>query len=289
MDIFVPIFKVDAARREVHGVMASEVKDKAGEVFDYATSKPYVQEWSQEALERTAGAGQEHSLGNVRAQHSKIAAGKLTGITFDDAGKRVLVIAKIVDDQEWEKVEAGVYTGFSIGGSYVKRWPDGGTIRYTAKPSEVSIVDNPCNADATFTLVKANGAFEYRSFAQPTELSQLIVKVRGQIAELTKKINDLAERRAASPQSASFDTKGREVEKGDIVARELEKALANGTRIDVVGSEVSTAPRFQTVESIGVGIRTAPGGRFVPDGFENNDVAKGELNKALANGMRVDC
>src|SRR5260370_5782996 len=116
MDIFIPIFKADKSRREVHGVVAEEVKDKSGETFDYLTSKPYVQAWSEEALQRTANAGQGHSLGNVRAQHSKIAAGKLVDITFDDAAKRILVIAKIVDDNQGKKVEESVYTGFSIGG-----------------------------------------------------------------------------------------------------------------------------------------------------------------------------
>ncbi len=163
MNIFIPIFKADGARREVHGVMAEEVKDKAGEIFDYASSKPYVRAWSEEALQRTASAGQGHSLGNVRAQHSKVAAGKLVDITFDDAAKRILVIAKIVDDNEWAKVEEGVYTGFSIGGSYVKRWADGAAIRYTAKPTEVSIVDNPCMAGATFSLIKADGFTEQRN------------------------------------------------------------------------------------------------------------------------------
>jgi hypothetical protein len=125
------------------------------------------------------------------------------------------------------------------------------------------------------------------------ELSALIVQVRGQFGELMTKINALAANRtaAAARQSAKFVTKGAEsdVEWNDTAKQELEKALNNGTRIDVAKTEVSTSSRFQTVESIGVGVRTAPGGRFVPDGFENNDVAKAELNKALSNGKRVDC
>jgi hypothetical protein len=291
MDIFVPILKVDAQKREVYGVMAEEVKDKAGEIFDYETSKPYVKAWSEEALNRTVNAGQEISLGNVRSQHSNVAAGKLVDIQFDDKGKRIPIIAKIVDDNEWKKVEEGIYTGFSIGGSYVKRWSDGAAIRYTAKPNEVSIVDNPCMAGAAFVMVKANGAFEYRGFSgtpsnPPSELSALIVQVRAQMDELTKRITALAERRAAATASARFNANGRDVERSDEINRGfLNKALANGTRIDAPGTEVSAA-RFQPVETIRVGVRTAPGGRFVPDGFEKNDVAAAELEKALANPKR---
>jgi hypothetical protein len=72
------------------------------------------------------------SFGNIRGQHNpKIAAGLLKSIEFDDEAKRIDFCAKIVDDQEWAKVEEGVYTGFSPGGSYAKRWPDGGYHRYT--------------------------------------------------------------------------------------------------------------------------------------------------------------
>ena len=72
------------------------------------------------------------------------------------------VAAKIVDDNEWKKVLEGVYTGFSIGGRYTRKWPDilGGKMvnRYTAAPSEVSIVDQPCvSAAKFFTVHKADG------------------------------------------------------------------------------------------------------------------------------------
>jgi hypothetical protein len=165
MNIFARITKVDAANRLVHGVMAEEKPDKSGEVFDYESSKPYVKEWSDDAVTKTHHAGQDVSYGNVRAQHNgKIAAGKLVSLDFDDKNKEIPIIAKIVDEQEWKKVEEGVYTGFSIGGDYVKRWADGKHIRYTARPKEVSIVDNPCMYGATFTMVKADGAEEQRNF-----------------------------------------------------------------------------------------------------------------------------
>ena len=166
LDFFLPLAKVDLDRRIVTGVATAETPDRSGEICDYASSKPYFEKWSAEALEASGG----KSLGAVRAMHGRIAAGKLTGISFDDDGKRIVVEAKIVDDEEWRKVAEGVYTGFSQGGRYVKRWPDPDTslIRYTAEPHEISLVDLPCLPDATFEVVK-DGVVEKRAFAGRAE------------------------------------------------------------------------------------------------------------------------
>ena len=100
--------------------------------------------------------------------HGKVAAGKISAIAFNDDEKRIEIAAKIVDDEEWRKIEEGVYTGFSQGGLYAKRWADPETpdfTRYTACPSEISLVDLPCLPQATFELVKADGVHEKRAFA----------------------------------------------------------------------------------------------------------------------------
>ncbi len=151
--MFIPITKIDTARQEVWGYGALEQPDATDEIMDYESSKPYFERWSQGAQKRSGG----KSLGNVRAMHSNVAAGKLVAFNTDDARKGFYIGAKIVDTNEWKKVEQGVYTGFSVGGKYVKRWPDRehpGMIRYTAGPSEFSIVDAPCIPGATFDIVK---------------------------------------------------------------------------------------------------------------------------------------
>jgi hypothetical protein len=160
MNLFAKLTKVDAQRREVHGLLAEEEKDRSGEIFDYTSSKPYVLAWSQRMQQASGG----KSYGNVRSQHGKTAAGLLTGISFDDLGKRIPIVARIVDKNEWEKVVQGVYTGFSIGGAYLRKWQDGNATRYTANPYEVSIVDLPCMPGATFSMVKADGGVEQRTF-----------------------------------------------------------------------------------------------------------------------------
>ncbi len=166
LDLFLPLAKVDLDRRLVTGVATAETPDRSGEIFDYASSKPYFEKWSAEAAAASGG----KSFGAVRAMHTPIAAGKLTDIAFDDNAKRITVVAKIVDDAEWAKVQEGVYTGFSQGGRYVKRWADAdsGLTRYTADPHEISLVDLPCVPDATFDVVK-DGMVEKRSFASRAE------------------------------------------------------------------------------------------------------------------------
>ena len=68
-------------------------------------------------------------------------------------------------DAEWTKVEEGVYTGFSQGGTYARRWTDEvGAKRYTADPHEISLVDLPCLAEARFEMVKIDGSHEWRCF-----------------------------------------------------------------------------------------------------------------------------
>ena len=106
LDLFLPLAKVDVDQRTVQGVATAERPDRAGEICDYASTKPYFEAWSAEAEAASGG----KSLGAVRAMHGRVAAGKLTDISFDDEGKRILVAAKIVDDDEWQKVMEGVYT-----------------------------------------------------------------------------------------------------------------------------------------------------------------------------------
>jgi len=169
LDLFLALAKVDVDKRVIQGVATAEAPDRAGEICDYASTRPYFEAWSAEALKASGG----KSLGAVRAMHGRVAAGKLTDIAFDDEAKRILVSAQIVDDDEWRKVQEGVYTGFSQGGRYVKRWPDpeSGLTRYTAEPTEISLVDLPCLPGATFEVIK-DGAVEKRAFAARPDAPQ---------------------------------------------------------------------------------------------------------------------
>ena len=169
MKLFAQIRKVDEEKRLVYGRAAEEVVDKSDEIMDYASSKPHFQKWSEEVAKDTDG----KSLGNLRAMHGKVAAGKLTGIEFLDAEKAIDICTKVVDDAEWKKVLEGVYTGFSMGGAYVgektvEKMAGRDVTRYTAKPSEISLVDRPCIPTAKFFEVqKADGAIVKVDFKEP--------------------------------------------------------------------------------------------------------------------------
>lgn len=161
-EIFIPLQKVDSRKHQVWGYAAVEEPDHADEIMDYESSKPYWMEWSTRAQKRSGG----RSLGNLRSMHKRVAAGRLIEFRPDDKNRGIYIGAEVVDDEEWRKVEAGVYTGFSVGGSYVRRWNDYrlNKMRYTARPVEVSLVDAPCIESATFDVVKADGMTETRSF-----------------------------------------------------------------------------------------------------------------------------
>jgi hypothetical protein len=153
--------KVDELTQTVSGVITDETPDKSNEICDYESSKPYYKKWSDEFAKATGG----QSLGNVREMHKLQAAGKLVELNFDDANKTISGTAKVVDPDAWNKCKEGVYTGFSHGGAYVGEMKKEGQYkRYTAQPSEVSLVDNPANPNAHFTFVKADGTVEERKF-----------------------------------------------------------------------------------------------------------------------------
>lgn len=156
-NLFARLAKFDEETGIFEAVAADESIDKAQERFHYESSKPHFADWSQAISKATEG----KSVGNVRSMHGKNACGKLTELTMDDAAKSILVRGQVVDPVDRLKMAAGVYTGVSIGGSYAKRWddPDNAGVKwYTAVPAEISIVDNPCNGNAHFTMVKADGA-----------------------------------------------------------------------------------------------------------------------------------
>lgn len=175
MHIYARITKVDESTGKVHGRAVQEVVDRSGEIFDYESSKPNFAKWSTDMAKATDG----KSVGNVRAMHGKVAAGKLTEITFADAEKAIDVVAEIVDPGEREKCLKGVYSGFSIGGRYAKKWEDAvnkGVTRYTADPTEISLVDLPCVPSAQFTVVKADGTQELRKFETSTDDAEALAK-----------------------------------------------------------------------------------------------------------------
>jgi hypothetical protein len=176
----VSLFKIDEAQNLLYGRATQEVEDKAGEVMDYESSKPYFEKWSNDFATRTNG----KSYGNIRVQHdSKRVGGKIVEpLTFNDADKAIDVCIKVTDKEVFELVKSGVYTGLSIGGSYGKQWTgEDGLLHYTAIPSECSIVDNPAVPTATIMYVKADGTVEEKTFKKEDKPMEDLTKVNDEV------------------------------------------------------------------------------------------------------------
>lgn len=171
---FAPLVKVNEATREIDVLVTSEVTDLAKEKLDWETTRPFIVEYSESVRKATEDLGVETSLGNVRVMHTEKIGGKFTRVALDDVEKQWTGTIKVKDGEPWDDVLAGHVTGVSIGGDYVKRWDDPvetGVKRYTAKIHEVSLVDRPCNKEATFLAVRKDGSSEMRKFA-PREVTQ---------------------------------------------------------------------------------------------------------------------
>ena len=258
--MFIPLCKVDEVSRMVYGRIG-ETPDRAGEVFDYASSKPNFEAWSGQFEKCTDG----KSLGNLRAMHGKIAAGKFTKVDFDDEAKTIELAAHVVDDAEWEKVLQGVYTGFSPGGKYAKRWKDGRHTRYTAQPNEVSLVDLPCIPDATFTLVKGDGLAEERAFKSGS--SDELAKGLYDVSRLVDLINSLT----YLAEGAAYEANGEQ--DGSAIPGRLNSWLSTGVQILVDMTREETAEALASLATLVAKLPAPPADMALAAGGDN-DLAK---------------
>jgi hypothetical protein len=121
------------------------------------------------------------SGGNVREQHSNIAAGVATDYEVKDDGH--YITALVVDPVSVKKVETGVLKGFSIGIRSPRVIQDskaaGGRI-VDGQIVEVSLVDRPANPNAKLMLAKATQTGELMAVTQntpsPADIARLLNK-----------------------------------------------------------------------------------------------------------------
>ncbi len=301
----IPITKVDAARRLVYGVATAEVADRAGEVCDYASTKPLYEKWSEAISASTGG----KSLGNLRAMHGNVAAGKVTTLTFNDAAKQIEICAKVVDDAEWGKVAEGVYTGFSQGGTYARRWTDeAGAKRYTADPHEISLVDLPCLAQARFEMIKADGSHEWRAFqeaareaegAKPPEPAppEPVDKVgarnsaadQARVQAMHDTAVDLGAACAAHKHVGEPDlVKGSELAKGlDLVRADMDKLFA-GLGDQLAKSVATLSGRLEAIECQPMPLPLAMAARAVDKGHDGVGLGLDGLSAERVDALLAD-
>lgn len=93
---------------------------------------------------------------NVREMHRASAVGTCK-VEWDDTG--ALMTAEIVDDAAWDKVQKGVYKGFSVGVKprRVKRAAGNKTEVLEGTWFETSLVDRPADPESMFEIARAEG------------------------------------------------------------------------------------------------------------------------------------
>lgn len=123
-DIFVPIVKADAKEQVVYGwaspikELGSEIIDRQGDVIDMSEVRQAAHEFM---LHKRVGG----------SMHKQFDVGQVVeSIVFDADIQKALGIdlpyegwfigVKVSKKEDWEKVESGEYTGFSIGGSGIR-------------------------------------------------------------------------------------------------------------------------------------------------------------------------
>lgn len=265
LSYFIPLQKVIEAKKEVWGIAAIEQPDSSGEILDYVKSKPHFWAWSKRVQKASNG----KSLGNVRDSHTSRAIGKVIKLLFDDAAKAIRVGVKVVDNEAWQKVIEGVFTGFSIGGRYGERWKDPlnkDYVRYEAIPIELSMVDLPCIPGATFEVIKADGSrlmFPLLSKGETMkrEIRNLLKQIEGKMLD-DEKIQQIAEEIATMLEEQSEAEEGQEPD-----AAESEENPVNGeekaaeeqpktlTADDVRGIVLAILEEFGLIEQAGGGMQ----------------------------------
>jgi hypothetical protein len=182
--LFAPFVKVDEERRMVYGTATDETPDAQDDVVDYEATKAAAAEWRR--------------WRNVREMHQARAAGVAEEITLDDERKALDIGVKVVDDAAWEKVKAGVYKGFSIGGRVLAATvekageADKRLRRITQYVlNEISLVDRPANPNATFSLVKREETMGRGNDEIGGGVDERLSGVSAELGELRKAVEGL--------------------------------------------------------------------------------------------------
>src|SRR5208282_4113860 len=193
-EIFCPLVKVDEAKREVWTVVTAQVKDRDGETCHYKTTVPYY----KNVIDEMSKASDGKNIFPLREMHGLSAAGKGIDIQFRDKEQEIYMGFKVVDNDAWNKVIEGVYTGVSQGGRYVKKWVEDDIKYYTAKPIEVSLVDMPCLERAHFDFIRADGTLEIRKFASAAAQIVDLIPMRRSITMLERQFNQFIRKASCS-------------------------------------------------------------------------------------------
>jgi hypothetical protein len=154
------------------------------------------------------------SGGNIREQHSNIAAG--VAKEYEAKADGHYISALVVDPVSVKKVEAGVLKGFSIGIKSPRVVRDTKAVNgriIDGQIIEVSLVDRPANPNAKLmlaksvegesSLVQVEELHEYKA-PLPSDIAKFVEKTeKGSKMETIKQITELA--KSLTPDAVKFD------------------------------------------------------------------------------------
>lgn len=183
--------KMDDGRLMIEGIATSEALDGDNEIIDYASAKAAFAAWP----------------GNIREQHDpKKAVGRALEVIADDATKQITVRAFISSGapETQAKCLDGTLSCYSIGGTVDKRVPEKATkadgseidVRRVIMESlsETSVVDQGCNPETAFALVKTVGdALVGVGLADEVKVEEIALEVTGtdaEVIEFAKALNE---------------------------------------------------------------------------------------------------
>lgn len=160
--------------RYVSGLMTTEAVDDQGEVIPFPVALKAMQEQAAYFERVTKATGQEPSKGNVREMHQAKAAGKIVEYDPMEAERQIWIDTEIHDPVAVQKIDAGVYTGFSVAGIVPKRHVEtrgGRMVRVydDFHMTEVSLVDRGSNPETYFQVVKMAAGTYARPALSPAD------------------------------------------------------------------------------------------------------------------------
>jgi HK97 family phage prohead protease len=132
---FIPLTKIDTDLKVVSGFASTPDLDSDGEVIEVNALRRALPDYLE--------------FPTIRRMHQLDPVGTTINAEVTELG--LFISAKIVDSDAWEKIKAGVYKGFSIGGRILKRVENKIT---DLSLTEISLVDVPANRHAVITLYK---------------------------------------------------------------------------------------------------------------------------------------
>jgi len=176
---FASFTKAKPEERVVVGYASSERIDGQNDIVDSDALKGALEDYMQWA--------------NLREMHQPKAVGKVLSavpikgtVRLSDGSQLVnplRIIAKIVDEDAWQKVKAGILKGFSIGGKVVNaitQKVNGKEIRRITglTLNEISLVDRPANPDARIVMLKRDDSLDADAIAKMVKAGQINEVIR---------------------------------------------------------------------------------------------------------------